>query len=101
METLGSEQRLTRLQTSLPKINTGSLSVTQLARYQVSRFNEFTEQEDQLLFKIAAAGIHEINKRAGTNARLLASTSEEGQLNGIEFRSKFFSFRTPLQSGDN
>jgi len=95
------EPRLAGIQTPLPTINPRSLSVTQLARLQVSRINEIADQDEQLLVSLASAGISEINKRTGTNMRLLASTSEEGRVNGIEFRSRLFSLRTPIQAEEN
>lgn len=94
-------ERLDLVQTGLPQINPASLSITQLARYQINRVNEIAEQDEQLLFSLASLGIKEINKRAGTNMSLLASTTEEGSINGIEFRSRILSVRTPLQREKN
>jgi hypothetical protein len=95
------QQQIEWIETGLPEINAGSLSVGQLARYQINRFNEIAEQDEQLLFSLATLGITEINKRAGTSMSLLASTNNEGAINGLEFRSRLLSVRTPVNREEN
>lgn len=95
-----SYDRITLRAVAPPEVNSRSLSLPDLARYQIQRATSVVEEEDDLLFNLASAGIKELNKRVGTESRLLASRDEEGDISGIQFRSRFFKLTTPLPGGD-
>jgi hypothetical protein len=57
---------------------------------------EYAEEKDLSLWKIANAGIKGINKLAGSDISLMASKDEEGEVSGFQLKSKRFSFARPL-----
>jgi hypothetical protein len=56
----------------------------------------YAEEKDFSLWKIADAGIRGINKLAGSEISLMASRDEEGEVSGFKLKSKRFSLSRPL-----
>lgn len=78
-------------------IRSSSLSLAELAKYQIQRATDMVEEEDVLLWSIASKGLQELSRVTGSNASLLASKDEDGSISGIQFRSKYFNLTTPIQ----
>lgn len=79
-------------------IHLSSLSVEQLAGLDLQELvDNYTESKNISLWSIANAGIRGINRITGAEMSLIASRDVEGYVSGIHFRSKRFSFATPLE----
>jgi len=83
-----------------PDVNLSSVSVQDVARNQINRVTNALQNEDELLVSLVSNGLKELNKRAGTEAEILASRNEEGDIRGVYFKSRFLQFRTPLRADD-
>lgn len=78
-------------------IHLRSLSLSQLAELDLQElFDEYTSEKNISLWSIANAGIQGINRLAGTDASLLASRDDEGDVSGFRFSSKRFTFARPF-----
>ena len=61
---------------------------------------DYTEEKDFSLLKVANAGIKGINKLAGSDISLLASRDDEGDVSGYQLKGKRFSLTRPLARKD-
>ena len=86
---------------ALPMINASSLSFVQRARYTYNVATEIADNEDPLIISIVSSGLKEINRLTGTDMKLLASKNQNGDVSGIQFRSRFLTITTPIQKNDN
>jgi len=78
-------------------IHLSSLSVAQISEMGLQEMVEdYAEEKDFSLWKIANAGIKGINKLAGSDISLMASRDEEGEVSGFKLKSKRFSLSRPL-----
>ena len=78
-------------------IHLSSLSVAQIYELDLQEIVEnYTEEKDFSLLKIANAGIKGINKLTGSDISLMASRDEEGEVSGFQLKSKRFSLTRPL-----
>ena len=82
-------------------IHLSSLSVAQISDLGLQELIEdYTEERDFSLWKVANAGIKGINKLAGSDISLLASRDDEGDVSGYQLKSKRFSLTRPLARED-
>lgn len=82
-------------------IHMSSLSIVQLSELDLQEvIEDYTEEKDLSLWKVAAAGIKGINKLAGSNISLMASRDDEGDVSGYRLKSKRFSLTRPLAQED-
>jgi len=81
-------------------VNRSSLSFFELARYRVKRATETIEEEDALLWSLASNGLRELNRIRGTDTELLASRNEQGEISGIQFRSRFLNVTAPVNRNE-
>ena len=79
-----------------PTINSSSLSILALARYQAQKASQFMEEEDALLWSLASTGLKELNRIAGSETKLMASRDEDGSISGIRFQSRFLNVTAPI-----
>jgi len=79
-----------------PTINSSSLSLFALARYQAQKATQIMEEEDALLWSIASSGLQGINRITGSETQLMASRDEEGAISGIQFKSRFLNVTAPI-----
>ncbi|MCF8224713.1 MAG: hypothetical protein K9J30_02415 [Bacteroidales bacterium] len=79
-----------------PSVSISSLSLEEMARQQIQRISRLIENDDELLYSIASNGLKELNRVAGTDAKLMASKDEEGTISGIHFRSRLLNFTAPV-----
>jgi hypothetical protein len=78
-------------------IHLRSLSVAQISALDLQEMVEdYAEEKDFSLWKIADAGIKGINKLAGSDISLLASRDEDGEVSGFKLKSKRFSLSRPI-----
>jgi len=78
-------------------IHLSSLSIAQISDFGVQEIIEdYAEEKDFSLLRIANAGIKGINKLAGSDISLMASRDEEGEVSGFKLKSKRFSLTRPL-----
>ena len=78
-------------------VHLSSLTVAQISELDLQAILEdYTEEKDISLWKIANAGIKGINKVAGSDISLLAARDEEGEVSGFRLKSKRFSLTRPL-----
>lgn len=82
--------------TPLPS-NSGNITLAQISEKGLQEIVEdYAEEKDLSLWRIADAGIKGINKLAGSDISLLASRDEEGEVSGFKLKSKRFSFTRPI-----
>lgn len=79
-----------------PTINSSSLSILALARYQAQKASQIMEEEDALLWNLASSGLKELNRITGSETELLASRDEDGAISGIRFKSRFLNVTAPI-----
>jgi hypothetical protein len=78
-------------------IHMSSLSVAQIFELGLQEvIEDYTEEKDFSLWKVAAAGIKGINKLAGSDISLMASRDDEGDVSGYQLKGKRFSLTRPL-----
>lgn len=78
-------------------IHITSLSIAQIAEVDLQEvFDAYTEENNISLWSIANAGIKGINRLTGSDMSLLAARDEDGDLSGIRFKSRRFSFTRPI-----
>ena len=83
-------------QTPVPPYSS-SLTLAQLSDVGLQEMvEEYAEEKDLSLWKIASAGIKGINKLAGSDISLMASRDEEGEISGFRLKSKRFSLTRPI-----
>ena len=82
-------------------IHISSLSVVQISELDLQELLEdYTEEKDFSLLKIANAGIKGFNKIAGSDISLMASRDDEGDVSGYQLKAKRFSLTRPLDRED-
>ena len=82
-------------------IHLSSLSIAQISEMDLQEMIEdYTEEKDFSLLKVANAGIKGINKLAGSDISLLASRDDEGDVSGYQLKGKRFSLTRPLARKD-
>ncbi len=82
-------------------IHLSSLSIAQISEMGLQEMIEdYTEEKDFSLLKVANAGIKGINKLAGSDISLLASRDDEGDVSGYQLKGKRFSLTRPLARKD-
>jgi len=78
-------------------IHRSSLSVAQISEHGLQEaIEDYAEEKDFSLWKVAAAGVKGINKLAGSDISLLASRDDEGDVSGYKLKGKRFSLTRPL-----
>ena len=83
------------------KASISNLSLAQIAEIDVQQaLDNYTEEKDISLYSIANAGLQGINKITGAEMSLLASRNESGDVSGIRFKSKRFSFTRPIERSE-
>jgi hypothetical protein len=82
-------------------VNKSSLSLIELVRYRFKRATETIEEEDALLYSLASNGLKELNRIRGTETELMASRNEQGEISGIQFRSRFLNVTAPLNRSED
>lgn len=79
-------------------INSRNLAMTSLEEIDLQEVVEdFAEEKNLSLWTIASAGIRGINRITGSNLELYAARDDEGEISGIQFKSKRLNITTPLQ----
>ena len=63
---------------------------------QVSNLVETASEQDKLFWRIAGSSIRGINRIAGTDMDLMASTNEDGEVSGFKFSSRILTIEAPL-----
>ncbi len=97
----GTYDRIKHLEIPPASIHLGSLSITQLAELDLQEvFDDYTRENEISLWSIANAGIKGINRITGTEMSLLAARDDEGDVAGFRFKSRRFSFATPLEQSE-
>lgn len=82
-------------------IHLSSLSIAQISEMDLQEMIEdYAEEKDFSLLKVANAGIKGINKLAGSDISLLASRDDEGDVSGYQLKGKRFSLTRPLARKD-
>ena len=82
-------------------IHLSSLSVAQISEMGLQEMIEdYTEEKDFSLLRVANAGIKGINRLAGSDISLLASRDDEGDVSGYQLKGKRFSLTRPLARED-
>lgn len=82
-------------------VHMSSLSLAQLSEFDLQEvIEDYTEEKDLSLWKIAKAGVKGINKLAGSNISLMASSDDEGERSGYQLKGKRFSLTRPLGQED-
>ncbi len=82
-------------------IHMSSLSVAQLSELGLQEVIEnYAEEKDFSLWKVAKAGIKGINKLVGSDISLMASRDDEGDVSGYQLKGKRFSLTRPLARED-
>lgn len=94
----GAEQdRIEPLQIAPVPVSMRSLTLAQISDIGFQEvLEEYAEENNLSLWKIANAGIKGINKLAGSDISLLASRDEQGDISGYQLKSKRFSLTRPL-----
>ena len=78
-------------------IHMSSLSVAQISELGLQEvIEDYAEEKDFSLWKVAEAGIKGINKLAGSDISLMASRDDEGDVSGYQLKGKRFSLTRPL-----
>jgi len=89
--------RITHLFVDPVPVHHGSLSLAQISQLGVQEaIEEYAEEKDFSLWKVADAGIRGINKLTGSDISLLASRDEDGEVSGFQLKSKRFSVTRPI-----
>jgi hypothetical protein len=84
----------------VPLQNSG-LTLAQISDLGVQEMiEEYAEEKDFSLWKIASAGIKGINKLTGSEISLMASRDDEGEISGYRLKSKRFSLTRPIGHED-
>jgi len=82
-------------------IHMSSMSVAQISDVGLQEIVEnYAEEKDFSLLKIASAGIRGISKITGSDISLMASRDDEGEVSGYQLKSKRFSLARPLDQED-
>jgi len=63
---------------------------------QVASLVETASEQDKLFWRIAGTSIRGINRIAGTDMDLMASTNEDGEVSGFKFSSRILTIEAPL-----
>lgn len=89
--------RIQALQIDPVPVHLRSLTLAQISDIGFQEvLEEYAEDNNLTLWKIANAGIKGINKLAGSDISLLASRDEEGDISGYRLKSKRFSLTRPV-----
>ena len=93
----GQYDRITPLDLPPGSIHLTSLSIYQLSDIDLQQiFDDFTEENELSIWSIANSGIRGFNRITGADISLLAHQDSEGDISGIQFRSRRFSLSAPL-----
>ena len=91
------QDRIEPLQIDPVPVRMRSLTLAQISDIGFQEvLEEYAEENDLSLWKVANAGIKGINKLAGSDISLLASRDEQGDISGYQLKSKRFSLTRPL-----
>lgn len=91
--------RIESLQIAPVSVHLRSLTLAQISDIGIQEvIEEYAEENNFTLWRIANAGIKGINKLAGSDITLLASHDEEGGISGYQLKSKRFSLTRPLDT---
>lgn len=92
------QDRIEPLQIEPVQVHMRSLTLAQISDMGFQEVvEEYAEENNLSLWKIAKAGIRGINKLAGSEISLLASHDEQGDISGYQLKSKRFSLTRPLE----
>jgi hypothetical protein len=91
------QDRITPLHIAPVPVSMRSLTLAQISDIGFQEvLEDYAEENNLTLWKIANAGIKGINKLTGSDISLMASHDEEGDISGYQLRSKRFSLTRPL-----
>ena len=91
------QDRIEPLQIAPVPVHMRSLTLAQISDIGFQEaLEEYADENNLSLWKIANAGIKGINKLAGSDISLLASRDEQGDISGYRLKSKRFSLTRPL-----
>lgn len=97
----GNYDLIQPLEIPTTSIHLSSLSISQLAEVELQEFFEdFTKERNISLWTLANAGFKGINWITGTDMSLMAARDDEGDVSGIQFKSRRFSFATPIEQSE-
>lgn len=92
--------RIRPLELPPSRVRMSPLTLSRLTELDMEGIFESLTDNELSFWTIANSGIEGINRIAGTDMTLLAHRDEEGEVSGIEFKSRIFSFTRPLDRGD-
>ena len=94
----GTYDLIQPLEIPTASIHLSSLSLSQLAEVELQDYFEgYTKEKNISLWTLANAGFKGINWITGTDMSLMAARDDEGDVSGIQFKSRRFSFGTPIE----
>jgi hypothetical protein len=97
----GTYDLIQPLDIPVTSIHLSSLSLSQLAEVELQEFVEgYTKEKNLSLWTLANAGFKGINWITGSDMSLLAARDDEGDVSGIQFKSRRFSFATPIEQSE-
>jgi len=97
----GTYDKILPLMIPPTSIHIASLSISQLADIELQElFYAYTQDNNISLWSIANAGLQGINRITGTDMSLMSARDEEGDVTGFRFRSRRFSFATPIDRSE-
>ncbi|HDS08324.1 MAG TPA: hypothetical protein ENO05_11945 [Bacteroides sp.] len=92
--------RITPLKLPPGSAHLSNISLDRISSLDLQQlFDDFTEENEISIWTIANSGIRGFNRITGADISLMAQKDEEGDLSGIAFRSRHFSFsrRIPVE----
>jgi len=97
----GTYDLIQPLEIPVTSIHLSSLSLSQLAEFELQEFFEgYTKEKNISLWTVANAGFKGINWITGSDISLMAARDDEGDVSGIQFKSRRFSFATPVEQSE-
>lgn len=85
------------LQISPVPVHIRSMTLAQLTEFGLQKMVEdYVEEKDISLWKIASAGIRGINRLTGADISLMASRDEADEISGFQLKSRHFSVTGPI-----
>jgi hypothetical protein len=97
----GTYDQISSLNIPPSPVHMTSLSIAQIADLEIQEMVEtYAEENDFSIWTIASAGIKGINRITGGDMALVASRDEEGDLEGLSFKSRFLSVDRPIEDAE-
>ncbi len=93
--------RITPLKLPPGSAHLSNISLDRISSVDLQQlFDDFTEENEISIWTIANSGIRGFNRITGADISLMAQKDGEGDLSGITFRSRHFSFSRRIPSED-